>query len=154
MRVALFSDTHGQLMRLPMAQRLLGRVDAVIHLGDLARDGEIIGQALGAPCYAVRGNCDGCCGAPEERVLELDGVRLLCVHGHRYPDLYRLSLRAEEERCMAALFGHTHIPLQEAHGKTLLVNPGSLSRPRGGSRPGYALLEIACGSLRVQSFSV
>lgn len=154
MRIAVFSDTHGLLVRLPMAQRLLGRVDAVIHLGDFARDGEVIGQALGATCYAVRGNCDCGCGAPEERVLELDGVRLLCVHGHRYPELYRLSLRAEEERCTAALFGHTHIPLQEAHGETLLVNPGSLSRPRGGSRPGCALLEIACGSLRVHSFSV
>ena len=154
MRVAVFSDTHGQLVRLQAAQLLLGRVDAAIHLGDFARDGDAIAESLGVVCHTVRGNCDYGSSAPEQRVLELDGVRLLCVHGHRYPDLYRLSLKAEEERCTAALFGHTHIPLLEAHGSTLLVNPGSLSRPRGGSRPGCALLEIEHGDLRVQLFSV
>lgn len=50
----------------------------------------------------------------------------------------------------AALFGHTHIPLVEAQGDVLLVNPGSLSRPRGGSAPGCALLTIEQGEVRVR----
>lgn len=154
MRVAVFSDTHGRLDRLPAAAERLGQVDAVIHLGDLIADVEAIGQALSAPVYAVRGNGDRADRAPLERVVEVEGVRLLCVHGHLYPDLYRLSLKAEQERCDAALFGHTHVPLLEAHGRILLLNPGSLSRPRGSSRPGCALLTIAKSDLRVQMLAL
>lgn len=154
MRVAVFSDTHGRLDRLPAAQSLLGPVDAALHLGDHCGDAAAIGRALGAPVHAVRGNCDYGGSAPLERIVELGGARLLCVHGHLFPDLYHLALRAEQERCDAALFGHTHIPLIEAHGRILLLNPGSLSRPRGGSRPGCALLSIEQGDIRVQMLSV
>lgn len=150
MKVAVFADTHGRLTRLPAARAQLGPVDAVLHLGDHCRDAAAIGRALGAPVWAVRGNCDYGCGDPLERIVELGGVRLLCLHGHLCPDLYRLALRAEQERCQAALFGHTHIPLAEAQGDVLLVNPGSLSRPRGGSAPGCALLTIEQGEVHVR----
>ena len=54
MRIAVFSDTHGNLSRLPAAQARLGRVDAVIHLGDHCRDAERIARALLAAIDARR----------------------------------------------------------------------------------------------------
>ena len=154
MRIAVFSDTHGNLSRLPAAQARLGRVDAVIHLGDHCRDAERIARAFGAPCLAVRGNCDIGAVAPLLRVAELGGARLLCVHGHLVPGPDALSYRAEQERCGAALFGHTHIQWIETRGGVLLVNPGSLSRPRGGSPCGCALLTIEQGEIRAQPIAL
>ena len=41
------------------------------------------------------------------------------------------------------IFGHTHVPLLAQCGDVLVMNPGSLSRPRQpGYRPTYILLRI------------
>jgi len=40
------------------------------------------------------------------------------------------------------LFGHTHVPYLEKVGGVWFMNPGSPTYPRGGSRPGYGLIEI------------
>ena len=149
MKVAVFSDTHGSLARLPMVLAALPALDAVLHLGDFAGDGDAIAESLSVPCYAVRGNCDFRGNAPWERVAELGGARLLLTHGHRYSGLYALALAAEAQRCNAVLFGHTHSPLLTAQGACLIVNPGSLSRPRG-SAPGYALLTIEGGEVKAE----
>ena len=74
MKVAVFSDTHGSLARLPMVLAALPALDAVLHLGDFAGDGEAIAESLSVPCYAVRGNCDFRGNAPWERVAELGGA--------------------------------------------------------------------------------
>jgi len=154
MKIAVFSDTHGLLQGVQRARSLAGEVDVLIHLGDHATDAPAIAEAFGVPHYAVGGNCDYGLDAPAERVLEFEDVRLFCTHGHRYRDLYRLSLQAEQERCQAALFGHTHIPLLQAHGALLLINPGSLSKPRGDSNAGFAVLTVQGAELRVQMFSL
>jgi predicted phosphodiesterase len=38
------------------------------------------------------------------------------------------------------LYGHTHMPDLSADGPRLILNPGSLSRPRGGSAESCALM--------------
>ena len=76
------------------------------------------------------------------------------MHGHLVPGPDALSYRAEQERCGAALFGHTHIQWIETRGGVLLVNPGSLSRPRGGSPCGCALLTIEQGEIRAQPIAL
>ena len=57
MKIAVFSDTHGSVSRLPLIKASLKDIDAVLHLGDLAPDGVKIASELGVPCYAVLGNC-------------------------------------------------------------------------------------------------
>lgn len=154
MRVAVFSDTHGSLESLPAALKKLGEVDAFLHLGDFSSDAQAIANVLNVPYYAVRGNCDVLPKHPGENVVELDGVRLLLVHGDRFRDVYSLALRAEEQHCKAVLFGHTHQPLLTAQGEILIINPGSLSRPMHGSRASCALLTIENGDIDVDILPV
>ena len=154
MRIAVFSDTHGRLDLLPEARAHTGPVDVILHLGDYCRDAGEVSRVFGAPCLAVRGNCDFCVDEPLMRILEFDGVRLLCIHGHLVPDLDALSYKAEQERCSAALIGHTHMQLVERRGNVLLVNPGSLARPRGGSAQGCAVLMIRQGEIQAQLISL
>ena len=39
------------------------------------------------------------------------------------------------------LYGHTHIPRAEQPGDQWMLNPGSVSIPKGGYPPSYAVLE-------------
>ena len=39
------------------------------------------------------------------------------------------------------LYGHTHIPECDLHGKTLYCNPGSISIPKNNTKKSYAILE-------------
>ena len=42
--------------------------------------------------------------------------------------------------CAAALFGHTHVAMMEEKDGLLILNPGSVSRPRNG-KASFAVLE-------------
>lgn len=153
-RIAVFSDTHGSLSNLPAALQRLGPVDAFLHLGDYAGDAARIAKLCPVPYFSVRGNCDMGGSAPGERVVTYENAALLCTHGDSLRSLEALAARAETLGCKAALFGHTHTPLLEARGKILLINPGSLSRPRFSSAPGCCLLTIENGDVFVKMIAL
>ena len=150
MKIGVFSDTHGNLTRLPAALMAMGPIDAFLHLGDFGTDAELIAKSVNVPFYAVRGNCDFKRAYPAEQIVNLGGAQLLLVHGDRFRDVYHIAERAGETHCAAALFGHTHVPLLQAQGDILIINPGSMTRPLGGSRPSCALLTIEDGGVNVR----
>jgi putative phosphoesterase len=81
---------------------------------------------------------DGLCNLPHPLELEIDGCRILLCHGapwdvnqYVYPDAAPELL----ERCARSgqdlvVMGHTHYPMQNTIGNTLLANPGSVGQPR------------------------
>lgn len=144
MRLGVISDTHGDRWAIEDCIRLAGHVDAWLHLGDNVRDTKLL-EAAGIPVYGVRGNTDFGTNQVTERIVELGGKRLFLCHGHTYGvegGLTRLYLRAKELGCDGALFGHTHVPFLDEGGDVTLLNPGSPSRPRGGSRRTMGMLTI------------
>lgn len=156
MRIGVMSDTHGDLTRVSAALKCMGPIDALIHLGDYCHDATVIAQDTVHRVMVVAGNCDCQPSVPNERIVELEGVRLLLAHGHTYrvkQGLLRLVYRAQELGCSAALFGHTHQPLLDRSHGVLLINPGSLSRPRNGT-PSCALIELASGGIRANLISL
>lgn len=153
-RVAVFSDTHGQLSRLPAALEKAGRLDAFVHLGDYDEDAARIAVLLPVPYAAVRGNCDYGSRLPKEHIAHFEDASVMLVHGDAYRSEYELALFAEENGCQAVLFGHTHTPLLTAQGPILIINPGSLSLPRYCSEPSFAVLTITGSDIRVQMLSV
>ena len=127
MRIGVFSDTHGY-----------------------AADGDKLAKPFVCPVYAVRGNCDYRSDAPLERQVDLGGKRFLLLHGHQYYAMSSLLYRAEEAHADMVLYGHTHMPDLSADGPRLLLNPGSLSRPRGGSVESCALILLEGNDLNVR----
>ncbi len=130
MKVLVVSDSHGNVSALCRAI-LKEKPDCIIHLGDGFND---IPEGLDIPCYRVCGNCDPIsCGLSETLIIELEGVRLLLTHGHKYNVKNTLSpiyLAAMEEGARLALFGHTHIPFSDIDGDApSLFNPGSIRHP-------------------------
>ena len=142
-RIAVFSDTHNMFSRLPLALERVGKVDLLFHLGDFAIDAERIAQELdNVPFFSVKGNNDTGTVYPRVRIERVEDVWIMLVHGDGFHTIYQMIDKARENNCSAVLFGHTHVPLLQADGELLVVNPGSMSLPRQGSKPSVALLEV------------
>lgn len=124
----VISDSHGRLGAIGKLEPLFAENDGIVHLGDGSADMRRTVSAFPEKTYVMRGNCDAFYGSDEE-VIEAEGVRIFCCHGHRYgvkSNLGRLAARAKELGCDLALYGHTHkAGIREADG-VLCINPGAL----------------------------
>lgn len=141
LRIAVFSDSHGEVNDFRwLADQMIkeyGPLDGFIHCGDGARDFEQIKKFLlktnyNAQFWQVSGNCDFSPSLPDWNVIELENVRILITHGHRFhvkSELQLLDQFASEKGCAMALYGHTHIANWEMRS-VLLVNPGSVRQGR------------------------
>ncbi len=126
--LVILSDTHGKRSAIDRIGHLFGENDYVIHLGDGAADMRKTREQYPDKTIVLRGNCDIGLGE-DERVLEVEGVKILCCHGHKYgvkSSLTRLWLRAQELGCTVALYGHSHVAAIDEQDGVLCVNPGAL----------------------------
>jgi len=134
MRIAVLSDTHD---RLParLLERLRGAVE-IWHLGDVCQPDTLAPlESLGVPVRIVRGNCDWAGEWPETLTFDRGGMRFHLVHilPGRCP-----------KGVAAVLHGHTHIPCDETDPQGVRwLNPGSVSRGRGGAPASFAWLEFS-----------
>jgi putative phosphoesterase len=150
--LGIVSDTHlprygRALPRALIAGLRAASVQQILHCGDMT---ELLAvDLLGAiaPLDAVAGNNDG--AEIRERfgrkkTLSVEGVRIGLIHG----DAGRLAAPANaiagfaDERVDVICFGHSHRPLRESHGATLLLNPGSPTDKRMNPRYSYAILRV------------
>ncbi len=125
--------------------------DAVIHLGDCVEDArDLMRSYPELTIWHVRGNNDYEPDTPFSAVVAPGGVPMYLTHGHKervsWSSLGVLPRRAREAGCRVALYGHTHRVLQEEADGVLVLNPGSISLPRGGPAS-YARLVVAEGRL-------
>ena len=156
MKVLVLSDSHvnNNIIMQVVAEE---KPDMLIHLGDIENDTRQIEQALGTekPLIYIRGNCDYYDPALKpQAVFNLMGHRFFATHGHMYGVNYgldRLAYAAKEKDCDIALFGHIHRPVDEELGGVRILNPGSISRPRGGSNRSYIIMKLGeAGDMSVE----
>jgi len=143
MRIAVFSDTHGNYPLAVRALDLLGDFDHIIHLGDVSDDAEIIEAATERKLIIVSGNCDIGSSYPETINLEISGKKFLICHGHTFQvksGLARTCHKALENGTDIVLYGHTHIPAVERISGILFMNPGTLKM--AANRPTMGILSI------------
>jgi len=152
MKILVFSDSHGQTADMV---RIIGSdtdAKAIIFLGDYINDIFSV-QSLhpDQKYFAVAGNCDWASRHPDEELIELGGIKIFLTHGHRYgvkSGLAHLSAHAQKLGAVAAFFGHTHIAYFEKQNGIILLNPGSVTEPRGHIGRSYAVVNIENGLLR------
>ena len=146
MRILIISDTHRRCMALKTVLERVGKIDMLIHLGDVESQENYIEEMAGCPCHFVAGNNDYFGQLPKEKEIWLGKYKTFLTHGH----LYRVSLttvvlkeEAISRDCQIAMFGHTHRPLIERSPELTLINPGSLSYPRQeNGRGSYIMMEL------------
>lgn len=122
-------------------------IDRIIHLGDFVSDAKDLESIYtGIPIDYVKGNCDYFeSSTPREKILNLSGKRILLTHGHYYnvkDDYYTIGQVGMERAVELVLFGHTHRAYLGYEKDVMLLNPGSISEPRGSGKPSYAIIEI------------
>lgn len=143
-KLGIISDTHGRLN--PNVWDVFSQVDYIVHAGDIG-DPFILDELGGiAPVYACLGNNDRQDYGPSVGVYTtacLDGCRMLVTH---------LPRDAEREIRTGAyqlvIHGHTHVPRDEELNGCRIINPGSATRPRGGSVAQVAILELEDGQIK------
>ncbi len=140
MRVIVLSDSHGALGRLNTILSVAeqgGPLDAIIHLGDGYWDLRELNYDP-PPVYQVAGNCDHF-RSDTLGFATLSGAKILLTHGH-YQHVREgtddLFLLARQEKCHAALYGHTHVQKMKWERGILILNPGAANDGR------YAVLNI------------
>ena len=151
MRIAAFSDTHGNISDMRDAIGRFGRLDLLVHLGDGICDGRQVAEASGIAFRGVWGNNDhGGTMLPDQAVIELQGWQFLLTHGHETdmnpynPEpvwqtyLREMAARAKDLGTHAFLFGHAHKPVLQQENGIVLCNPGD--QHTGTNRPSFALI--------------
>ena len=161
MKFVIASDLHGAA---PAVRALMERIDRetpdrVLLLGDLLYHGprndlpegyapkEVLAALNGIAerIVAVRGNCEA---EVDQMVLEfpvmadycilaINGLTFYATHGHVY-NQNNLPPLCEGD---ILIHGHTHVLKAEKREDYTLLNPGSVSIPKEGNPPSYAILE-------------
>lgn len=168
MKIFVISDIHGSKSALEAALSAFEREHAglIAILGDYLNHGprNPIPEGYDPPGTArllnerrelivpVRGNCDS---EVDQMMLEfpmladystmlLGSRRVFLTHGHelspeRLPPLSAGSV---------FLCGHTHLPLLERRGEIFVMNPGSITLPKGDHPRTYGLIEESSLEIR------
>lgn len=95
--------------------------------------------------YAVRGNCEAEVDQmvldfpvmADYCILSIDGRTFYVTHGHVYNQNNLPPLQEGD----ILIHGHTHVLKAEQMDGYILLNPGSVSIPKEGNPPTYAVLE-------------
>ena len=134
MKVLVFSDSHGELENIKNAIDKFCDIDTIIHLGDFTDDIDEIKKIYKDKIFIqVAGNNDFT-EIPNEKIVDVNGHKIFITHGHEYNVYFgidRLYYRLSELGVNIALYGHTHKPLSFFEDDFLILNPGSISYPRG-----------------------
>ena len=161
MKYFVISDIHGDASSAAFLQEIVQFVqpDRILCLGDILYHGPRndlpehyapkkvipIMNALKDQIIAVRGNCeaevdqmvlDFPCMA-DYNVLPFGKQNIFMSHGHIYSPDHLPCLREND----IFLSGHTHIPTAEKKNGIYLLNPGSITLPKGGHPRTYAILD-------------
>ncbi|MDR0444229.1 MAG: metallophosphoesterase [Treponema sp.] len=158
-KLLVLSDTHGHIPALEAVLKWAqsstpelcsaqgNAITTAVFLGDGLDDLSRAAATTGFFCdwKLIRGNNDYGHSTPEAAVFDFEEHRFFICHGHRYAlynGYHTLVAAARNAGADTALFGHSHVPFFKNEKDVLLINPGSIGRPR--SRIGASFAVIDC----------
>jgi len=136
-------------MLRPAVEDVFRGVDRIVHCGDVGSPRILDQLALLAPVSAAYGNTDGYdVRARSTKVVRLEdkGVVTIAMHGDQFGIPTARILVDEFPDADILLFGHTHKPLIEYPGGSVVVmNPGAAGAVRCSCRPSVGIIELGDG---------
>ena len=152
MKIGVMSDTHGYHERVKLAmEKFFADADLILHAGDVLYHGpnnpnykgddynpKALANFINAskiPFVIARGNGDS---EVDQLVLETPiqapyayvfagGKRIVVTHGHTLPTAADKSDMANHLHADIFITGHIHTSVLEERGKTIFLNPGTVS---------------------------
>lgn len=158
MKIAVFSDSHGNLDNL---QKAVGKAtkegaEILIHLGDDYKDAQSLEnfalQVIKVPGVYDQEYTER--NIPHRLIKEFGKVGFLITHTpSSHENDFSSDIKPEEvsakKEVKVVLYGHTHIPKIEEKESIYWINPGHLKKEdKKGHRPSFALLEITNGEIK------
>ena len=144
MRILVMSDMHRRKSNFERVLEKHPDINEIFFLGDGADDAEEISSFYKDKKFNIlSGNCDFLSKYPSSGFFNINGVKILATHGHTYgvkSSREHLLEAAKREGVSMALYGHTHIQMQEYVDGIYLICPGALGNSFDGSR--YAIIDI------------
>lgn len=156
-RLAVLSDTHWKSWdssesSAHQIDTLLsqGAFDGVWHAGDVVDESILRHLEQFAPVTVVKGNCDRWFERvlPHRVVEKIEQVKVGMIHGWDIPlDHLPTVVRSFPEDVDIIIHGHTHRRREQSFerpdgSRVTVINPGSVSSPRGGETAGLGELRI------------
>jgi len=153
-KLLILSDTHGDVSlltvvlnwaseRLPPNDTIMAAAFLGDGLSDIGRAAEKSG--FYSEWKIVSGNNDYGITVPDTAVFEFAGYKFFMTHGDSYnvySGYHSVTNAGKKNNANVVLFGHTHVPYYENVNGMLLVNPGSVSRPRSRIGESFAVMEF------------
>jgi uncharacterized protein len=154
MRVVVLSDTHAprRWKSCPprVAEELRG-ADLILHAGDVCTASVLDELSEYGPVRAVLGNNDApdvaSWGAEPTLELDVDGLRVAMIHDSGQAAGRLQRMRRAFPAAQLVVFGHSHIPLDEAGQGLRIFNPGSPTDRRRQPHGTLGVLRIEAGDL-------
>ncbi|AFS77408.1 phosphodiesterase, MJ0936 family [Gottschalkia acidurici 9a] len=158
MKIGVISDTHGYIDGCLEKLKQIDNLNIIIHLGDYVKDAIKIENELGKKVIYVKGNCDFSeNNVEEDKLIEIEGKKIFITHGHLYnvkSDMNRVFYRGKELDADMILFGHSHASMKIESENILILNPGSPTIPRGGSKKSIGIIEIVNGEIKSEIINI
>lgn len=161
-RVALLSDTHGELD--PRVADAVAACDYALHAGDVGAAAVLRALRPRRRVIAVRGNNDTpahwpaddallLAALPEEAILTLPGGQVAVIHGHQAGEPVRRheNLRRRFPEARLVVYGHSHRRLIDQSRTPWVINPGAAGRSRTYGGPSLVILEADLADWRVEA---
>lgn len=153
-KIAVISDTHWGSW--DPADKLCARLHTVLqgyheiwHAGDVVDESILLALEGIAPVTCVKGNCDSFMGRnlPHAVHRRIEQVNIGMIHGWDLPLGHTPTVvNRFPEGTALIIHGHTHTQRYEEYkadwGTCFVINPGSISQPRGGDTRGFGELVI------------
>jgi putative phosphoesterase len=154
MKLGFMSDTHGGYENVVQALGLLEGSKQICHLGDVLYHGprndipetynpKKMSEFLKGrtDIVYVRGNCDADVDetvleqdlSNKSRVISFDNVNFYLVHGYEETEEERIQ-EAKRLGCHVVVSGHTHVKILEEKDGVIVLNPGSTTIPKDGTK--------------------
>ena len=164
MKLAVFSDTHGNSENLLKAGRMASdmKAETFVHLGDDEEDMYVI-EELRKPVISVPGLFGKAYmdpGVSNRLIKDFVGFKILFTHSpvsteNDLPEDVRPESLVQSTEINAMFYGHTHVFDVGVRGGIFYLNPGHLrTSDKRGLLPTFALVEITAEKLGADIISL
>lgn len=149
MKIIVASDSHGSNGILNVLYEMHYK-DArfFLHCGDLCEDPRNYPEWI-----FVQGNNDYWGRFARQRIIKVGKHSIFMIHSDKCSYFHReeeLARMAKGYDCDIVCYGHTHRSYVGTIDGVHLLNPGSITYPRDGNPPSYAIMEIKNANITSQ----
>jgi putative phosphoesterase len=150
--LGVVGDTHSTPTRRGSSLELVAEffrragIGLILHAGDVGHASVLERLEHVAPTVAVRGNADPLDlieTLPDLVWIEAGSRTVLLLHGHHGKTAVKAARAAARPDIDLIVFGHSHKPLIDREGRTILFNPGSPTERRWNPHFGVGLIRVS-----------